>query len=834
MKKCIILFILLLLFNPYPYIFTLKKNSNIDKAKQLIKEKRYKEAKALLAIELINNPKEEDVIIKLIDQIENFERKNYKNIKNAVKSIEEGSILTAKDFFDKIDDSEDYGERLNNTIEISKKINETIITNNNFINFISKAEKNLLEFDLTNALKNYINALDIYRIKKEELSDKKFEDLVKRIHNIEKKIGNSGIDIMYVNYSSEMDFNFLNNQFKKMKEKINEWFKIEEELLFIEKDLKNVDDETKEYIEFHAYSSITEKFIFLIRRSIQKYAFDLYNNILKYSNELSKKGMDELELIYNEFLNIYNGLLLNIDYYMFYKIIIAVEVDFYISRSKNNIVRYLDFITYKNNYLTTIYYIYVRSSYLKVDKNLKDYKKSLQDSDIDLAEKLLNKAKEDFNEIITRKREYDNVIQLFSASDYTQLKEYSKSIERYKAISDDIQNINKDIQLAFNTISNIKFTTNRYRNQADKFFDDAIKFFNNREYDKAMTNFKESKDLYITILTKNKTKEIYDRLDRIDKYLKEIDDILYYRDIQLADDYYTKAKTSFYKEEYENAKNLIEKAYELYKKYNEESPMITELKERINSAIKLKFDTVLSIDDPVYPYIMELYTKALNSYNNKQYDTAKDLVTQILLEKPYYEDAKRLEAMIFKAKNDRIGFIEIYKKYKEQALDKYRSGLYTESLRELKQLLIFEEDIKEIQNYINECLKKLRFVKTEEISIEEKNSAISMVKNAEKFYAEKKFDRALIEINNALKLWDEVPGGKDLRYRILLIVKGTREEQKLSRENEIRYKKAEEAYKNRDYDTTIALTDFILKSQDSLDVRKLNELAKRRKEQENQ
>ncbi len=834
MKKGFIFCILLLLLLSPAYLFSFKKNVNIDKAKQLIKEKKYKEAKTLLAQELINSPKDEDIIIKLINQIEDLERKNYKNIENAVKSIEEGNVYMAKEFFDKIDVSGDYSKRLNTTIEKSQRINDTIITNNNFINFILQAERNLLEFDLKNAFNNYISALDIYRIKKENLPDKKFEDLVKKIHNIEKKLNSLGIDVLYINYSSETNFNFLNNEFVKMKDRIKEWLKIEEDLIAIEKELNNVNEETKVYIEFQAYSSITEKFIFLIRRGIQKYAIDLYNCILKYSNELSLKGIEDIEFVYNELLIIYNNLLLNIDYYMFYKIIMDFQIDLYVARSRDNITRYLDFITYRNNYLATIYYIYVRSTFLKAEESLKDYEKFLQDSDIDMAEKTLNKANEIFNEAMNRKKEYDKVMSEFTTMNYNQIKEYSKAFERYRGTSEDISNLNKNIKFAYDAISNIKFTTNRYRNQADAAFNDAVKFFNNKQYDQAMERFKEAKDLYISILTKNKTKEIYDIVDRIDKYLKDIDDILYYRDIQLADDYYTKAKISFYKSEYENAKTLVEKADELYKKYNEESPMITELKERINSAIKLKFDTMLTIDDPSYPYIMELYKKALNSYNNKEYDIAKDFVTQILLEKPYYEEAKKLEAMIFKAKNDRIGFIEIYKRYKEQALDKYRSGLYAEALRELRQLLIFEEDVKEIQNYINDCLKRLRFVKTEEISQEEKNSAISMVKNAEKFYAEKKFDRALIEINNAIKLWEEVPGGRDLRYKILLIVKGTREEQKLSRENEIRYKKAEEAYKNRDYDTTIALTDLILKSQDSADARKLNELAKRRKEQENQ
>ena len=833
MKKNVIFFIFTMLFLLFSTdsLFCIK-NVNIDKAKQLIKEKKYKEAKYILSIELVNDPKNEDEIIKLINKIEALERENYKNMENAIKSIEEGNVYMAKEFFDKIDTTGDYTKRLKETIEISKRINDTIITNNNFINFINKGERSLLEFDLNSAFNNYISALNIYRLKKENILDKNFEEIVTRIHNIEKRIASAGIDIQYINYSSDMNIKRLTDQFTKMQEKIKEWTKIEEELLAIEKELQNVDEKTKAYIEFQAYSSIVEKFIFYIRRGVQKYAIELYKNIVKYSDETLSKRIEEIDFVYKEISDIYNTLLVSIDYYMFYRIISEFQIDLYISRSRDNIIRYLDFLTYKNNYLATIYYLYVRSPYLKAIENLKDYEKYLQDSDIDLAEKSLNKTKEIFNELSTKKREYDKIMN--NLYNYNQLEEYSKSFERYRETSNQIASLNKNIQIAYEAIANIKFTTNRYRNQADSIFNEAVKSFNNKQYDSAMEKFKESKELYLSILTKNKTKEIYDRVDLIDKYLKDIDNIIYYRDIQQADEYYTKAKINFYRGDYDNAKNFIDKADELYKKYNEDNTLILELQERINSAVKLKSETILSRDDPAYPYIMELYNNALNNYNNKNYDKAREIVTQILVEKPYYEEARKLEAMILKSKNDRVGFIEIYRKYKEQAIEKYKAGVYNQALQEFRQLLIFEEDVKEINGYIQDCLKKLRFVKTEEVTEEEKTMARNMVKNAEKFYAEKDFNKALREINNAIQLWEDVPGAKDLRYKILLIVKGTKEEQKLSRENEIRYKKAEEAYKNKDYDTTIALTDLILKTQDSPDARKLNELARRRKEQESQ
>ena len=243
----------------------------------------------------------------------------------------------------------------------------------------------------------------------------------------------------------------------------------------------------------------------------------------------------------------------------------------------------------------------------------------------------------------------------------------------------------------------------------------------------------------------------------------------------IADKELDNAKKNFYNEKYEEAKKNLDYAESLFTKYDEQNDTINYYRERISSAIRIKSGTKVKPDDPAYDHIVELFKNANDFYNTgrknnekEMFETSLNFLGQILVEKPYNEEARFLETKILK-ETDPINFESRYNSYYEKAmarLDKARTSKskpdYGDAMLEFQQLLKFEKNTNQINGYINECKKALEFTK-KEITVIDKDYANKLANQAKDYYAKGQYKEALDSANNAIAAWDEVTGAKEIR-----------------------------------------------------------------------
>ncbi|MCK4796962.1 MAG: hypothetical protein KAT05_06245 [Spirochaetes bacterium] len=322
-----------------------------------------------------------------------------------------------------------------------------------------------------------------------------------------------------------------------------------------------------------------------------------------------------------------------------------------------------------------------------------------------------------------------------------------------------------------------------------------------------------------------KSDYVNSRIDKVEKYLDKIEQIFFNIEMTKAEKYIEEAKSNFYAEKYNKAKGYIDEADNIYDKYNQSKEIIEYYRERINTAIKIQSGKRLSIDDQAYEVITELFKNAENYYNNKEYTRAREYISQILLEKPYYEKARLFEVKIL-VETDPESFEKIFKNYYNRAKEKYNHNLYADALIEFNQLLQFGKDKEKIKKYIYECKIKLNLIKPT-VSGKDKKNARTLIKNAKENYAKENYKKALEEVNQALIIWEDVPEARSLKDKLGRKLKYKRP--KLTRENELKFREAENAYSKNNFKKAYQITNEILKSQDLQKVRELNKKADKKR-----
>lgn len=822
--KRILFLTLFFLFSNEMYIYPLwNKNPNIDKAVELIKEKKYIEAKQILLEELLKDPKNEEKIIKLIRQIEDLEKENLKNLNYGFMSLEEGNIENALIFFEKVDTNSDYDKKLDETIKLSRLINDTFIQNNYYIDFIYAAERNLTELNLLEAYNNIKAALDLFRLTEEDIiNNADFLNYINRFHSAEDKLFKLRLDYNFLASSINYDEEFFYEQSELINFTYKKWFEMELEFIQLKEELLSFDPSVKDYIEYKAYFSICEKYIFYIRTAIQKYSRIFVEDAINFIDTLTKsklkegENVDDRKKTINE---IKTDIIEAFEKFAFYKRLINLNDDLFYTRSNKNVIDYFTYLTRKKRIFMGVNFIGFDATYERADKSLTEFKKYWDAGDLDTAEKRLISARGEADKLFLFKKESDkdflNYAFLEKNTDYQDI--YEEKIEINAKISDFVEKIG----LAEESLNNEKFAIMKFTKTADESFEEAKKLYNQRKYDLSFKKFNESKDNYLEVQIKNKSKRIQDNISVIDDFLDKLDNIIYEKDIKEANQRLDAAKTEFYKGNYDEAKKNIDIADNLYRKLNQSNEFIDYYRERIIAAIKINSGTKIKRDDPVYDYVVEIFKNAVNYFEKKQYQKARDYINLVLVEKPYYEEARRIETKILK-ETDIDSFNESYKKYKERAMAKYNNEKYGEAINEFQLLKEFGVDITAINGYIKICREKLNFVPTA-LSENDKREARRYVSIAEDLYGRELFAESNIQIDNALRLWSDVPKGNEIKYRILIKLK--KPLPKLNQDNEVQFKKAENAYRDGDYETAFSITSDILKSQDLEKVKKLNVLA---------
>ncbi|OHD14037.1 MAG: hypothetical protein A2086_06330 [Spirochaetes bacterium GWD1_27_9] len=836
--RIFVFFILLFLTFSNTLVFPKKRNPNIIKAEQLIKQRKFKEAKEILANEYALDSENEELIITLINKIEDEEAKIGQKTQAVTESLLQNDTKKAGEFLNELDKIKgDFNEKVKEIIKTTKIVNIQVTKMNNFYKYLEDGERAILQKDIDNALKSYKNAIDQFRIDKTNSNDRYMLNFSEKFNNIESQLLDSGIESKWIQDSSSINFNKILDDYKILNNRINGWLKIEDEFLSLKKELSVFPEASTKNLEYQAYDAIVLSYTEIIRNGVKKnYSLILDNIFNLMQNILSQieNGNTSNDIIFDNLVNILENQ--KVEYYSFYNFLINYRKDLYLKRSSNNIHAFIYYVTKKNNILIRYKIIKVQTILNESKSYYEIYKTKLSERELRLAEEMLIKA----NSYSTKLNEgKNNIVKLFFPYEtILDTKYYKDTYLKYRNLNKSVIELNNNIQVGMKEVEEAYYQIKRLVAEGNDKFNNALSLYKKSDFENAKTNFEDAKDKFFEVLDKVIDKDLEKKIEQSEKYIQEIKDRFYKIDKELADNQIDNAKKSFYNEEYDKAKRSLDIAEAIYKKYNEESESISYYRERIATAIKIKSGTTVKPDDPAYDYITELFQNANNSYEIGQKTKEKNLfvdainyIGQILIEKPYNEKARFLETKILKEtdpKNFESRFQSYYDKAKaklSKARETKSNADYADALLEFQQVLKFEKDLTQINKYILECKRALEF-KKKELTEEDKNYAKSLITKAQGLYAKSKFREAYDTVNEAFKIWDEVPEGRSTRQaciRYLDIV----DKQTLTVDNELKYRKAEKAYATDDFETAYKLTSEILaqKGQDLDKVVSLNKKA---------
>lgn len=838
LNKLVIVFVLTLsFFFNNEQILAKKKNQNLLKAEQLIKQRKFKEARDILAKEYSLDPDNEDLIIKLINKVEDEEGKVGEKTQAVTESLLENDTKRASELLKDLNKLKgDYSEKVKDIVKKTEVVSEQVKKLNNFYKSIDDAEKSIINKDLSNAMDNYSKAIEIFKISEDGQYDNKFVKYGKDFDNVEKRVISSGVGLKLMKDSQYADFEFIVDEYVKMVTKINEWIKIEDDLILIKNILNNLSEKSKNTIEFQSYELINYSYIDLIRNGIKNYSTLLLEKIFflleKYIAEV-EKGNNQNQNIVNNLFDLVDTK--KVENYSLYNLNFNFTRDLYLKRNYINVNEYLEYITRKNNLFLRNKIAKVKLVYDTAFGYYETGKKNIADRELQSGEKNL-KISDSYMTGLLRDKE-DIAKDIFDYSEILNTKYYKETYDKYRGLNDKIVSLNTNVKTGIKEIEETTYQIKVLLAEANDKYNLALNYYKKGNFEESKNVFIDSNDKYYEILSKVRDKEIERRIENSKKYIEEIEQRFYKQDMEIADNQLENARKNFYNEKYDDAKKNLDYAESLFTKYNEENETIGYYRERIASAIRIKSGTKVKPDDPAYDHIVELFKNANSSYdmgkksNDKEmFNNALNFLGQILVEKPYNEEARFLETKILK-ETDVANFESRFQNYYEKAMTKLEKARETKSkidygdaLLEMQQLLKFEKDINRINGFINEAKKALEFTK-KEITVIDKDYANKLVVKAKDFYGKAKYKDALDTVNEAIKAWDAVPDARNIRLSCMQQLRLAMPT--LTSDNEVKYRQAEKAYAESDYERAFNLTKEIMaeKGQDIDKVRKLNNKA---------
>jgi hypothetical protein len=811
LKKILLIILIFILSSFCSLEIYARRNPNIARAESLIKERQFKDAKSILLIEFANDPENEDLIIGLLDKIDAEEGKIGDKSNAAISSLKKNDTEKAEDFLKEIQNKlkGEYNKKVTDIVTSSEVLNEKVKKVNAFYKMIYEAEEMVINYKLEDGVKKYKEALDIFRITNEN-PDKNFVKFGERFVESENKLLNFGVDKKFFDASVDISVDAVLKNYNALDTQSKDYIKFEDELISVRKELNTTDSETKKTVDYQAYDFILNAYIQVLRRNIQKNGLIVVNETFKLlENEFKNEkianftNIDKLlDLITNK----------KLEYYSFYNFLVNYNLNVLMKRSSKNFYTYIDYLNNKNVYILRTNLAKVKNSYSETVAIYNSYEKKLENREMRSAEEDLNKANKKLPGLNTSTEELDSLFKPFEKA--ADSKNFKNVFDEYKDLTDKIVKVDTEIKDASQYVENTTNLLRKLYDEANEKYNSALASYKKNNYDDAAKDFEEVDNKFYEILSKVKDKDIESKIDSVDKYLKEIKNRLYERDIGIAENNIENAKKNFYNEKYEDANKSILVAESIYTKYDETSDAIVYYKDRIMSALKLRSGTKLSIDDPVYDNITELFKNSNDAYEKKDFQKALAYLNQILLEKPYNEEARFLETKILK-ETDPVNFERKFQQYYDKAkevLAKARnSGSKTDfgnALVELEQLKIFKKDENVINNLIAECKKNLEFTK-KDLTQTDKNYAVSLVNKAKNFYQNGKFAEALDAVNEAIKIWEDVPEARNTRLASMQKLKISQPQ--LTKDNELKFRLAEKAYSENDFKKAYQITGEIMK-----------------------
>lgn len=756
---CLLIFFIFLAGS---HLYSAPKNPNIERARSLIREGKYNEAREILISELAISPEYETLIMKLIDDIDKRVNETTTKTNEAISRIREGDSFEAEKLLNEIDYEADYDSKTNFVLKNIEDLKTRTAMNNDFLNLIGQAEQEMIKYKTDNAVPFYIRALDIYRTK--EVSGHPLEDLIVRYNAYEQQFRDALFTIEFESTPKSTDY--YDRQYSDISLKIKNWLATEKELLAFAAEFEKKQASVDNSLEFQAYLITINNYIHVLRRSIQNSHRLLSDYLFEYAQELTEEKDIFKRYANNALAGKLYSYLSNkqLEYYRFYEVAEIYNKSRFYTRSRKNIYEYTRFISRRYQLLLAIRTTDLEYRYTLNNTIYNTYQKNVEERDLFSAEKNLSQALEDNKAL---KIESNSTTKIYNVYEYAnQTEVFKETYDDYYALQNKIKTLENDlVDERIRFANKMKDINNRQR-KADRTFYAAEQLYKQRKYEEALEQYNQAATEYREIRSESDTAYVARQIKVISERQTAIDKIILELDVKKADEAFANAKSFLRKDDPEKAKDNIVVAELIYRKYPDllNIDPILYWKERIEITLKIKAESELVWGDPLYEHIIELMKNANTAYGKKDYPEAERLVNQILKEKPFYQNARRLEAKILKITNPEDFELE-YQKYFETAMDYYKGGEFSRALQEFQGLREFDHKLSELDKYIAIC--KRNMYKEPEKPKVDKDRALVLRNEAQALYQKGVYPQALKRIQEALRIWPEVNGGKTLFFDII-------------------------------------------------------------------
>ncbi|MCG8569184.1 MAG: hypothetical protein MJB14_03515, partial [Spirochaetes bacterium] len=488
----------------------------------------------------------------------------------------------------------------------------------------------------------------------------------------------------------------------------------------------------------------------------------------------------------------------------FYQIVINYHKDRLTERSQKNLSEYLKF---QINRFDLLMNINITKLEITNTDNINIYDQYLQAKDqgeLITAEKYLSQVEKE------NQNNYQNLENMEKVDPNYQntLKKsiYETTEKKYLEEVAHLEDLQNKVDEERNELALINDRIKYNLSLADELYKDAVNFDRRYDLEKAKDIYEKSRDKYVEVRRDTKSSYVDNQLATIEKRLNFIEEKIAQTDLKNAEESLAKARAYLYADDYLKARNEINLAKIIYKKYDIENPLLDNLDERITKSLKIASGKKLIIGDPLYEKIIELINIANSLYSKQQYEEALAIVDQILSEKPYHEEAKRLETKILKI-FDPESYQLRFNTYWSDAVTFYQQGNYERAYQEFEQLKEFQERLTEINKYIYNCKVNLGLIQ-KVLTAADKQAALNLVKSAQTNYNRGQLQQALTLVEQAINIWDKVPGARDIQYKVSIGLK--KPLPKLTSNEQIILEKANEYYRKREYEKAYEKTNEIL------------------------
>ncbi|MBN1898653.1 MAG: hypothetical protein JW827_07745, partial [Spirochaetes bacterium] len=370
------------------------------------------------------------------------------------------------------------------------------------------------------------------------------------------------------------------------------------------------------------------------------------------------------------------------------------------------------------------------------DQAIEEYNKILKIRSDDKARKMIEQALYLKNKDAEEKRLNEMIshgITLFSNKQYEKAKEVFNSILKtdpqnflvikYMDQIDSLQKQAKENQL--------------FSEEAEKYYQEGVAFFNERIYKKAITSFQNA----LTLIPGYKDSEDY--IEKIKKRLEEMNLAQAKEQDRLVLEYLNQGITYYFNSEYNMAISMLEKCLRI----DPDNDYALQYLQKAKEALMNREEEYINEDSAYYELCAEIRRKALYFYDIGNFEESLRWWEKILNLFPSNKEATEM-AIIITLKMDRKKANEFLAVHFETGKNFLKNKNYKAALKEFKMIEKIDHEYPGINEYINKAalpLEQAPVVKLKKSLLKE------YYENGLKYYKQNNYDMAIAEWQKVLE-----------------------------------------------------------------------------------